>query len=271
MIHVNGVSVSSRLLPLSFQCKAGEIIHVIGPNGSGKSTLLSAIAGLLPYKGQVEIFDLNVASASLETLASYRAMLSQSDRPAFNLDVAQYLSLSIPNQTKGNASKINSLDAKTSEINASKINASEINRVVNELTGLLRLEDKLHRSIHHLSGGEWQRVRLCAICLQVWPSLNPFAKLLILDEPAAPLDIGQEGLLYQLIQHVSSLGIAVIMSNHDLNRTAKYADKAVLLDKGVMQAEGPVQSVLDPELLSRVYHTQVERVMVKGQSILLFD
>lgn len=251
MIHINGVSVGSRLLPLSFKCEAGEILHVIGPNGSGKSTLLSAIAGLLPFKGQVEIFDLDVTSASLETLASYRAMLTQSDRPAFNLEVAQYLSLSIPTQTRDQA--------------------LEVNRVVNELATLLELEDKLHRSIHHLSGGEWQRVRLCAICLQVWPSLNPFAKLLILDEPAAPLDIGQEGLLYRLIQHVASMGITVIMSNHDLNRTAKYADKAVLLEKGVMQAEGVVQSVLEPQLLSRVYHTQVERVIVKGQPILLFD
>ena len=64
--------------------------------------------------------------------------------------------------------------------------------VIEELTKVLNIDDKLHRYIHQLSGGEWQRVRLCAACLQVWPSLNPDAKFLVLDEPASSLDVGQE-------------------------------------------------------------------------------
>lgn len=172
MIHVNSLSVGSRLLPLSFSVDKGEVLHVVGPNGSGKSTLLTAIAGLLDFEGDAAIFDLDVKSSSIESLASYRGFLSQSDRPAFNLEVSQYLSLSLP-------SSVQRLD-------------DAVEQAVKELVDVLELEDKLHRSIHQLSGGEWQRVRLCAICLQIWPSLNPYAKLLILDEPAAPLDIGQK-------------------------------------------------------------------------------
>ncbi|MCZ4294613.1 vitamin B12 ABC transporter ATP-binding protein BtuD [Vibrio sinaloensis] len=251
MIHVNSLSVGARLLPLSFAVERGEILHIIGPNGSGKSTLLSAVAGLLNFEGQATISDLDVAQSSLSTLAECRAYLTQSDRPAFNLDVVHYLSLSLP-------AFINSA-------------TSEIESVIQELAQLLEIDDKLHRSIHHLSGGEWQRVRLCAICLQIWPTLNPHARLLILDEPAAPLDIGQESLLYKLIRRVAEMGISVIMSNHDLNRTLKHADKALLLDKGVLQSFGDVVQVLSASELSRVFKTQVKHVMLDGEPILLFE
>ena len=151
------------------------------------------------------------------------------------------------------------------------VNNTQLEKVIQELAKLLEVDDKLHRSIHHLSGGEWQRVRLCAICLQVWPSLNPHARLLILDEPAAPLDIGQESLLYKLIRRVADMGISVIMSNHDLNRTLKHADKALLLDKGVLQNFAEVRQVLTASELSRVFKTEVKHVVLEGEPILLFE
>ncbi|GAK83821.1 vitamin B12 ABC transporter ATPase component BtuD [Vibrio ponticus] len=224
---------------------------MIGPNGSGKSTLLTAIAGLLDYTGEVELEGTCLKQVSIAEMADHRAFLSQSDRPAFNIEVAHYLALSIPKHA----------------LNAQQ----EIEDAISQLTAILQVNDKLHRSVHQLSGGEWQRVRLCAICLQVWPTLNPFAKLLILDEPAAPLDIGQEAMLYQLIDMIAAKGLCVIMSNHDLNRTLKHADHAILLDKGVMQAVGKVDEVLTPSKLTKVFNTHVERVSVNGKEILLFD
>ncbi len=163
MLRVNSLNIGSRLLPLSFTCEAGEILHIIGPNGSGKSTLLTAISGLLQYDGHVTLDGAEIAEHSEESLAQYRAFLSQSGRPAFNIDVFQFLSLSIPA--------------------SARLKTEEMNSAVAELTQLLDVDDKLLRPIHHLSGGEWQRVRLCAICLQIWPSLNPYAKVLMLDEP----------------------------------------------------------------------------------------
>ncbi|MCG9597338.1 vitamin B12 ABC transporter ATP-binding protein BtuD [Vibrio sp. Isolate25] len=251
MIHVNSLSVGARLLPLSFSVEKGQILHVVGPNGSGKSTLLTALSGLLEFEGEATIFGLSVHSSSIESLAMYRAFLSQNDRPAFNLEVSQYLSLSLPSSVL-------------------KMNQG-VEQVVSELVQLLELEDKLHRSIHQLSGGEWQRVRLCAICLQIWPALNPYAKLLVLDEPAASLDIGQEALLYRLIRKVADMGICVVMSNHDLNRSLKHADQALLLDKGVMQHVGPVSQVLEPSKLSKVFNTQVHRTEFNGEPVLVFD
>lgn len=251
MIKIKSLCVGSRLLPMSFQCERGEVVHVVGPNGSGKSTLLSAIAGVLDYQGQALVDGVDVKNVTLKELALKRAYLSQSERPAFNIEVFQYLALSVPEHT-----------CATQET---------IGEVIAHLTQLVDIRDKLHRSINQLSGGEWQRVRLAAICLQVWPSLNPNAKALFLDEPAAPLDIGQEALLYQLIREVAQQGICVVMANHDLNRTLRLADKAILLDKGVLQSVGTAKEVLNPQRLSDVFKTRVKMLDLEGQPYLIFD
>ncbi|MDW6004231.1 vitamin B12 ABC transporter ATP-binding protein BtuD [Vibrio mangrovi] len=251
MIHVRDLSVGTRLLPLSFDCAQGELIHVVGPNGSGKSTLLTALAGMIPYRGNIQLGETDLTHLSLPALAQLRAYLSQHERPAFSIDVYQYLALSIPSVLP--------------------VTQEKSSVVIQELVQRLNLQDKLHRSIHQISGGEWQRVRLAGSCLQIWPTLNPHARLMILDEPAAALDVGQEYMLYELLQDVNSMGITVIMANHDLNRTLRYADKTLLLNQGILQQWGDTRSVLAPEHVADVFRTQVQSVEIQGKSYLLFD
>ncbi|WP_165311169.1 vitamin B12 ABC transporter ATP-binding protein BtuD [Vibrio ziniensis] len=251
MIRVNSLHVNERLLPLSFQCEAGEILHVVGPNGSGKSTLLSALAGIIDSSGEILLGEFNIKKHSLSELALHRAYLSQSEKPAFNLDVFQYLALSLP-------------------INSS-LQDPKVNNAVKHFTQLLKINDKLHRSIHQLSGGEWQRVRLAGSCLQVWPDINPYSKLLILDEPGAPLDIAQEGLLYQLIAQMAQEGLAIVMANHDLNRSLRNADKVLLLEQGIAQSIGVPSEVLSEEHLRSVFNTSVKCVAIDGKPYLVFD
>ncbi len=251
MIRINSLNVQDRLLPLSFQFQPGEILHVVGPNGSGKSTLLSAIAGVIDSAGSISLGDIDVRKCSLDELALRRAYLSQNEKPAFNLDVFQYLALSLP-------------------VCASD-RGEHVNQTVRLLTELLKIDDKLHRSIHQLSGGEWQRVRLAGSCLQVWPTINPYSKLLILDEPGAPLDIAQEGLLYRLMDKVAEQGLAVIMANHDLNRSLRHADKVLLLEQGIAQCFGEPEVVLTATNLEKVFDTSVKHVSVEGKPYLVFD
>ncbi|MFG6245458.1 vitamin B12 ABC transporter ATP-binding protein BtuD [Vibrio diabolicus] len=255
MMHVKHMSVGSRLLPLSFECKAGEIVHVVGPNGSGKSTLLAAISGTLSHRdgmsGEVYVGDKNLLTLPLSEQAHVRGYLCQQSRPAFNVDVFQYLALSLPS--------------------GAEIADIKVRDAVNMVVELVQLQDKLHRSIQTLSGGEWQRVRLAGVCLQVWRTINPFSQFLILDEPAAPLDIAQEGLLYQLINAMAAQGIGVLVANHDLNRTLKHADKVLLLNNGVLQSSGNADTVLTEEALGEVFNTQVKKVIVDEQPYLIFD
>ncbi|EIK0770998.1 vitamin B12 ABC transporter ATP-binding protein BtuD [Vibrio sp. 2033] len=255
MMHVKHMSVGSRLLPLSFECKAGEIVHVVGPNGSGKSTLLAAISGTLSHRegmsGEVYVGDKNLLTLPLSEQAHLRGYLCQQSRPAFNVDVFQYLALSLPS--------------------GAEIADIKVRDAVNMVVELVQLQDKLHRSIQTLSGGEWQRVRLAGVCLQVWRTINPFSQFLILDEPAAPLDIAQEGLLYQLINAMAAQGIGVLVANHDLNRTLKHADKVLLLNNGVLHSSGSADTVLTEEALGEVFNTQVKKVIVDEQPYLIFD
>lgn len=254
-MHVKHMSVGSRLLPLSFECKAGEIVHIVGPNGSGKSTLLAAISGTLSHRdgmsGEVYVGNKNLLTLPLSEQAHVRGYLCQQSRPAFNVDVFQYLALSLPS--------------------GAEIADIKVRDAVNMVVELVQLQDKLHRSIQTLSGGEWQRVRLAGVCLQVWRTINPFSQFLILDEPAAPLDIAQEGLLYQLINAMAAQGIGVLVANHDLNRTLKHADKVLLLDNGVLHSSGSADTVLTEEALGEVFNTQVKKVIVDEQPYLIFD
>ncbi|MFH4639991.1 vitamin B12 ABC transporter ATP-binding protein BtuD [Vibrio alginolyticus] len=255
MMHVKHMSVGSRLLPLSFECKAGEIVHIVGPNGSGKSTLLAAISGTLSHRdgmsGEVYVGNKNLLTLPLSEQAHVRGYLCQQSRPAFNVDVFQYLALSLPS--------------------GAEIADIKVRDAVNMVVELVQLQDKLHRSIQTLSGGEWQRVRLAGVCLQVWRTINPFSQFLILDEPAAPLDIAQEGLLYQLIDAMAAQGIGVLVANHDLNRTLKHADKVLLLNNGVLHSSGSADTVLTEEALGEVFNTQVKKVIVDEQPYLIFD
>lgn len=252
MIIVSDLSVLHRFSPISFTLKPGEKLHLLGPNGSGKSSLLSGLAGMLPITtGNVNISGHRILEESVSTQSLYRAYLSQDGKPTFHIQVHQYLMLS----------RLENLH----------YDNDEFERVVRLLVVRLSLSDKLDKSILHLSGGEWQRVRLAGICLQIWPTLNPSAQLLILDEPAAALDIGQEKMLYKLVEEISGLGISVVMANHDLNRTLHHADKVLLLNQGKQIQFGEVNKVLTAETISREFNTKVSAINVNGRTHLIFD
>ncbi|ELR63822.1 Vitamin B12 ABC transporter, ATPase component BtuD [Photobacterium marinum] len=251
ILEVKNLAMPPRLLPVSFSIDAGEIVHLIGPNGSGKSTALSMLSGLFDGDGEINLLGKPIADYDLQMLARMRCYLAQQDRPAFSVGVYHYLSLALSALTEAVPEKIQ--------------------EALDEVCQALNIADKLTRNIQQLSGGEWQRVRLAAACLQVWPTLNPEAKLLLLDEPAAALDIGQEAAMYKLIRMMAGKGIAVVMANHDLNRSLREADKVMLLKNGSCVAKGAPDDVMTVERLEQTFVTRVQRVEHDGKSCLIFS
>ncbi len=228
---------------------AGEKLHLIGANGSGKSTLLMLLSGLLEGQGAIHYDGAPITSLSHSELARQRALLTQQTRPPFSMAVFQYLQLAL--------SPIGKVDPEL------------LNNAVNDITTYLSIDDKLNRPIEHLSGGEWQRVRIAAACLQVWPSVNPDGRVLLLDEPGAALDIGQESLLYKLVDRMAVEGVTVIIANHDLNRTLAEADTVIILRQGHVVAKGKPREVMTTEVLEEAYSTRLMRIEADGHHLIV--
>ncbi|MGK4438243.1 vitamin B12 ABC transporter ATP-binding protein BtuD [Yersinia proxima] len=236
LLQLSNVNVDARLAPFSTQVAAGLQIHLIGPNGAGKSTVLAALAGLLPSGGEISLAGKALPLYSGSDLARLRAYLCQQQSPLAMMPVFQYLSLYQPSCT--------SLDA--------------IATTIGYLCERLRLTDKLPRMLSQLSGGEWQRVRLAAVFLQVWPDINPDSKLLLLDEPYTGLDVAQKVALDSLLREFCSAGRSAIISAHDLNHTLQQADQVWLMAGGNVLAQGNTNKVMQANILSEVFEVDFQ-------------
>ncbi len=131
---------------------------------------------------------------------------------------------------------------------------------------MLGLGDKLGRSVNQLSGGEWQRVRLAAVVLQIHPDANPVGQLLLLDEPMNSLDVAQQNALDRVLHHLCQAGIAIVMSSHDLNHTLRHAHKAWLLKRGKLIACGRREEVFDPLLSGASLRSALSTTRRRGAS-----
>ncbi|MCB5308166.1 vitamin B12 ABC transporter ATP-binding protein BtuD [Yersinia massiliensis] len=236
LLQLSQLNVEHRLAPFSTQVTAGLQIHLIGPNGAGKSTLLAALAGLLPAHGDLLIAGKPLSCYSGHELARLRAYLSQQQSALTMMPVFQYLSLYQPAGAEPEA----------------------VATTISYLCNQLRLTDKLPRMVSQLSGGEWQRVRLAAIFLQVWPGINPDSQLLLLDEPYTGLDVAQKVALDKLLSEFCSTGRSVIISAHDLNHTLQQADQVWLMAQGKVLAHGDTPSVMQAETLSSVFEVDFQ-------------
>ncbi|MFC0227110.1 vitamin B12 ABC transporter ATP-binding protein BtuD [Serratia aquatilis] len=243
MLQLCQVGVEGRLDPFSGQVAAGVQVHLIGPNGAGKSTLLARVAGILPGLGEIRLSERPMGEYSGGELARRRAYLSQQQSPVSLMPVFQYLALHRPTQC----------------------GEDELENVIIYLSRCLKLTNKLPRMLTQLSGGEWQRVRLAAVLLQVWPTVNPQSQLLLLDEPTNSLDVAQKVALDHLLREFCHSGRSVLMCAHDLNHTLQQADQVWLLQAGRLIAQGSTLDVMEPELLSRVYEVDFHLHSLGGQ------
>ena len=134
---------------------------------------------------------------------------------------------------------------------------------------MLGLSDKLGRQVNHISGGEWQRVRLAAVILQIHPLANPAGQLLVLDEPMNSLDVAQQAALDRVLGELCESGVAVVMSSHDLNHTLRHAHQSWLICRGQAIACGETSAVLTEENLTAAYAIPFQRIAVAGHFMLV--
>ena len=243
LMQLTDVAEKGRLEQVTGAIGPGEIVHLVGPNGAGKSTLLARMAGLTAGQGEVVLLDHALTDWSPVSLAHRRGYLVQQQVPPFAMPVWHYLTLHLHDKK----------DA----------------ALLKDVAAALGLEDKLSRPASQLSGGEWQRVRLAAVILQIHPAGNPHGRLLLLDEPMSGLDVAQQAALDALLSSLAHRGIAVVMSSHDLNHTLRHAHKVWLLARGKLIASGARDDVLTPQNLARAYKMSFRRLDIEGHKMLI--
>lgn len=227
-----------RLRDVSFALAPGEVAAIIGPNGAGKTTLLRVVTReLTTASGRVQLAGQPQAEWSLAQRARQLAALPQSSSLNFPFTVAEVVALGRSPHSTGQA-----------------IDAAIVTAALSALD-MTHLRDRLYT---HLSGGEKQRAQLARVMAQIWRAEDAGARLLLLDEPTASLDLGHQQQLMQCVRDFAAQGVAVLMVLHDLNLALSFADRLLALQCGRLIADGPAAEVLSSDLLRSMFDASVE-------------
>lgn len=239
MLEARKISVNyderEAVTDVSLRADAGKLIAVIGPNGAGKSTVLRALNGSVSVnRGEVMLDERGIDSYARRAVARQIAVVAQEADLRFPVTVMEFV-----------------LGGRYAWSNAW---GWETERDIEIARSVLResaLEDFADRLMNELSGGERQRVILAR-------ALATEAKILLLDEPTANLDLAHQATMLTLVRARCDRGdTAAVVVTHDVNLAAEFADEVMLLEKGRTIEVGPPREVLTPELLGRVFDLRV--------------
>jgi ABC-2 type transport system ATP-binding protein len=223
IIETKGLSKSfgdvHALKSLDLAVPKNSIVGFLGPNGAGKTTAIRLLLGLnRPSAGDGQIFGLDIASQNLE-IRRRVGYLAQSPRFYDDMTARETLRFTARFFFRGPKAKIEAR--------------------VSEMLDLVGLADKADRPTRGFSGGERQRLGIAQAQIN-----DP--ELLILDEPAAALDpMGRQDVLRimeQLRQRAT-----IFYSTHILDDVQRVSDRVVILNRGELVAQGPVETLLAGE------------------------
>lgn len=197
----------------------GEKVALVGPNGAGKSTLMLALVGLLKGKGTIRVFGEELTDGNARRVRARIGLVFQDPddqlfSPTVFDDVAYgplYAGLPEP----------------------------EIRRRVTRALSQVGLEGFEDRLSHHLSEGEKKRAAIATVL-----AMEP--EVLLLDEPSAGLDPRARRRLMEVLR---ALPQTMLVATHDLGLVAELLPRTVVMDGGVVVADGPTAALLADEAL----------------------
>lgn len=240
LMNLENISFSYEVSPvlkdLSLTIKKQDFIGLIGPNGSGKSTLLKTMGALLkPDSGNIQFKDRPLAEFDKKTFAQSVSWISQSHPMVFPFKVSEIVLM-------GRHPYLSPLSFETEE-------DYEIAQRAMEATKTSQFAD---RFFNEISGGEQQRVMIASALTQ-----NP--EMMLLDEPTSALDLKYQIQILNILKSLNSdQNMTLIMAMHDLNLTAKFCNRLILLNKGKIVCDGTPEQVLKKEILENIYDIEVD-------------
>jgi len=230
---------------VDLQMHGGEIVCLLGPNGSGKTTLFKTMLGLLPAQAGEVLVD-GVAMGRLTRLEIARRVgyVPQAHAAHFPFRVVDMVVM-------GRTAHIGLFAAPSEQ---------DRQRAVAALAklGIAELADTEYTRI---SGGQRQLALIARALAQDAPAI-------VMDEPTASLDFGNQVVVLSEVKRLAAQGLAVLLSTHDPDHAFSISDRVALLDRGRLIEQGRPQEVLTPERLRQVYGVPVavERLS-QGQTV----
>ena len=220
---------------VSFALESGEVLCLLGPNGAGKTTLFKTILRLLaPLAGTIAIDAEAIDRWSRRQLARVFGYVPQAQLGLFPFTVRDVV-----------------LMGRTAHIDLFATPSARDVEVAEEMLDLLGIVHLTDQPYTEISGGERQ-ITLVARALAQEP------KILVMDEPTASLDFGNQVRVLSEIKALARRGIAVILSTHDPDQAFLCAHRVAILHKGRLAYLGPPQEVITSENLRAIYGVDVE-------------
>jgi iron complex transport system ATP-binding protein len=228
---------------LSLSLGDGEVLCVLGPNGSGKTTLFRTLLGLLaPHGGAIRLGRTPLTGLTRGEIARRVGYVPQAHVGYFAYTVREMV-----------------LMGRTAHFSAFAVPGADDRRIAAAAIESLGIAHLAERPFTAISGGERQ-LALVARALAQEP------RLLVMDEPTASLDFGNQVRVLERIRDLAARGIGVLFSTHDPDHAFLCAGRALLLAEGRMLALGPPREVIRAETLERMYSVTV-RVLAAGGGV----
>jgi len=226
---------------VSFTAQDKQLLSVLGPNGVGKSTMFRCILGLLAgYEGKIRINGVDTKGLSVKEMAKLIAYIPQSHYPSFNFSVFDMVLMGTSIQVSAIASP----------------GKKQIKLVENALERL-RIAHLKNRGYTQISGGEQQLVLIARALVQG-------TKVLILDEPTANLDFGNQIRVLTEIRALAKEGYTIIQSTHNPDQTFLFSDTVLALKDGKVLAYGNPREIFTEHLIQSLYGIEIRMESLHG-------
>ena len=221
-----GYGQAKVLHGVSLKIGEGELVALLGSNGAGKSTLNNNVSGIYkPFAGSIRFDGIEIAGARTEEVVDRGLIQVPEGRRVFpNMTVRENLELGSYRRATPNR-------------------ARNIDRVVAIFP---RLKERFDQYAGTLSGGEQQM-------LAIGRGLMAEPRLLILDEPSLGLSPLLVEEMFALIQKLRAEGLAIFLVEQNVVQSLEIADRAYVMENGLITVEGPAQDLIHDEELRRSY------------------
>ena len=234
--HSLGFGYGSKVIgrDVDLEVRPGEVVCLLGPNGSGKTTLFKTLLGLLPaMEGEVRLAGRPIAELARAEIARRVAYVPQAHAAHFPFRVVDMVVM-----------------GRTAHLPLFAAPSRHDRMKALEGLATLGIAELAETEYTRISGGQRQLALVARARAQDTPAI-------VMDEPTASLDFGNQVTVLSEIKRLAARGLAVLLSTHDPDHAFSVGTRVALIDDGRLIAQGTPEQVLTPQRLHQVYGVRV--------------